>query len=154
MKPVLILGLGNPLMADDGVGLRVAQLLANDPRVTRKADVLAGGTDLLRHMDDFESRRRVILIDAAETDGAPGEVQLVEHPDGAADSQSAHSLSAVASLELIRRVMPALQGTRFTWVLVGVRTADLHPGLSPEVETALPRIAGLVAREVVGLESA
>lgn len=145
MKPVLVLGLGNPLMSDDGVGVRVARMLAGDPRVTRRADVLAGGTDLLRYMDEFLGRRRVILVDAAESAGPPGEVQVVEDLPGSGESQSAHALSAAASLRLLRRVMPDLRETAFTWVLVGIRGTDVHPELSPEIASTLPQVAAVVS---------
>jgi Ni,Fe-hydrogenase maturation factor len=44
MKPLLIVGLGNPLMGDDGVGAVLAESLAGHT----DADLLIGGTDLLR----------------------------------------------------------------------------------------------------------
>lgn len=148
-KPLLILGLGNPLMSDDGVGVRAAEMLAADPEVLRRADVVAGGADLLRYMDLFEGRRRVILIDAAEGPGDPGEVRVVEDVPGANRPESVHALSAPEALDLIRRVMPSLEETRFTWVLVCIRSAAIHPELLPEIAAALPRAVEMVRREVL-----
>ena len=148
-KPLLILGLGNPLMSDDGVGVRAAEMLAADPEVLRRADVVAGGSDLLRYMDLFEGRRRVILIDAAEGPGDPGDVSMVEDVPGGNRPESAHALSAPDALDLMRRVMPSLEETRFTWVLVRIRSAAIHPEISPEIAAALPRAAEVVRREAL-----
>lgn len=151
MKPVLILGLGNPLMSDDGVGIRAAELLAADPELTRHADVIAGGADLFRHMDQFAGRRRVILIDAAEGAGEPGGISVVEDiPDGKRP-ESAHALSAPDALDLMRRLMPELAATRFTWVLVNIRSAGARAGLSPEIAAALPGVAEVARREAMEL---
>src|ERR1039457_3848424 len=58
MKPLLIIGLGNPLMGDDGVGAQLAESLAG----RADADVLFGGTDLLPCAGELEGRQPVILI--------------------------------------------------------------------------------------------
>lgn len=148
MKPVLVIGLGNPLMGDDGVGARAAELMAADPAVTARADVVAGGTDLLRWMDEIEGRRRVILIDAAQGFAKPGEVAVVDDPGQASGPEYAHTLSAVRALELMRGVMPSLGGTRFIWVLAGIASAGAGGTLSPEAALACERAAGEVRRLV------
>ena len=132
MKPLLIVGLGNPLMGDDGVGAQIAESLAGQV----DADVLIGGTDLLRCAGEIEGRAHVILVDAAESD-AQGEVTVTgeDPPEGALEG--AHTLSAPAAVRLLRRLMPEV---RFTWMLVGIRSAHIGGGLSPEVAAALPRL--------------
>src|ERR1019366_24012 len=60
MKPLLISGRGNPLRGDDGVGALLAESLGG----RADADVLIGGTDLLRCAGEIEGRQRVILIDS------------------------------------------------------------------------------------------
>jgi hydrogenase maturation protease len=150
MKPVLILGLGNPMMSDDGVGVRAAEMLAADAAVTRYADVIAAGSDLLRHMDQFVGRRRAILIDAADGAGDPGEISVVEDVPGGQRPESAHTLSAPDALDLMRRVMPSLEATRFTWVLVTIRSAEARPELSREIAAALPRVVEAVRNTIRG----
>ena len=132
MKPLLIVGLGNPLMGDDGVGARVAQSVTGH----LDADVLLGGTDLLRYAGDMESRERVILIDAIESDVA-GEITVTDEDPPEGPPTGAHTLSASAAVRLLRHLMPEV---RFTWMLVGVCSAQVGEGLSPELESALPRL--------------
>jgi len=148
-RPLLILGLGNALMSDDAVGPRAAEILAEDAELTLRADVIAGGTDLLRYMDQFAGRRRVILIDAAESAGEPGGISIVEDMPEAESAESAHALSAPGALGLLRRLMPALQATRFTWVLMNIGSVAAREGLSPEIAAALPKLAEAVRREAL-----
>jgi hydrogenase maturation protease len=132
MKPLLIVGLGNPLMGDDGVGARVAESLAGHV----DADVLLGGTDLLRYAGEMEGRQRVILIDAIESDVA-AEITVTDEDPPEGPSAGAHTLSAPAAVRLLRQLTPEV---RFTWVLAGVRSARMGEGLSPELVAALPRL--------------
>jgi hydrogenase maturation protease len=132
MKPLLIVGLGNPLMGDDGVGARVAESLAGHV----DADVLIGGTDLLRHAGEMEGRERVILIDAVESETA-GTIIVTDEDPPEGPPGGAHTLSAPAAVRLLRQLMPEV---RFTWLLAGVRSARMGEGLSPELESALPRL--------------
>ena len=132
-------------MGDDGVGPRVARLLAADITLEARLDVVFGGTDLLRHMESMEGRDRVILIDAAQG-GEPGEISVADEAPSDSGPESAHALSPARALELLRRASPPLQGARFTWVLIHIRAAELRPKLSPEIEAAVSRAAETVRR--------
>ena len=134
MKPLLIVELGNPLMGDDGVGAVLAESLAG----RADADVLIGGTDLLRCAAEMEGRKRVILIDAVESD-TPGTMVVTDEDPPEGPSAAAHTLSAPSAVRLLRQLMPEV---RFTWILVGVRSARMGEGLSPELAAALPRLRG------------
>jgi hydrogenase maturation protease len=146
VKPLLVIGLGNALMGDDSVGTRIAGMLAADPAVTARADVLAGGTDLLRYMDDINGRRRVVLIDALQSEGEPGEITVTDDLKAESGPESAHTLSAVRALEVMRSVMTSLEDTRFTWVLVNVREAKMAAEMTPAVEAAVGRVAEIIRR--------
>jgi len=144
VKPLLIIGLGNPLMGDDGVGVRVSQLLAADSEIAVAADVIEAGTDLLSSLDRIEGRRRVILVDAVESLSDPGRISVIEGPLLEERAAYVHSLSAAQAVELMRKVMPGLQDTRFTWVLVHVPSARVSQEMSPEVAAAVPLAAAVV----------
>jgi hydrogenase maturation protease len=132
MKPLLIVGLGNLLMGDDGVGASVAESLAGYV----DADVLLGGTDLLRYAGEMEGRTRVILVDAMESDTA-GTITITDEVPPEGPPASVHTLSAPAAVRLLRQLMPEV---RFTWMLAGVRSAHVGEGLSPELAAVLPRL--------------
>ena len=77
MKPLPVIGLGNTLTGDDGVGCMVAGRLAVDPRLPGDAEVICGGADLLRLIEQVEGRRRVIVVDAVQDGGEPGSVAVI-----------------------------------------------------------------------------
>ena len=136
MKPLLIVGLGNPLMGDDGVGALVVESLAGQV----DADVLIGGTDLLRYTGEMEGRERVILIDAVPIDAgsdAVGTIVVTDEDPPEGTPAGAHTLSAPAAVRLLRQLMPEV---RFTWILAGVGSARAGEGLSPELAAAVPRL--------------
>ena len=130
MKPLLIVGLGNPLMGDDGVGAMAAESMAGQV----DADILLAGSDLLRCAGQMEGRKHVILIDAVESD-VVGEITVTDEDPPDEPSAGAHTLYAPAAVGLFRHLMPEV---RFTWMLVGIRSARVGEGLSPELAAALP----------------
>jgi hydrogenase maturation protease len=68
----LVIGLGNGLAGDDGVGSHIMRRLSQDERLPGDVDVLEGGTDLLRLAHELEGRPRVVLVDALLHPGEPG----------------------------------------------------------------------------------
>ena len=69
---ILVLGIGNLIMTDDGVGVRVVHLLQERYRFPESVRVMDGGTlglDLLHYL---EGVRRLLVVDAVETGGPPG----------------------------------------------------------------------------------
>jgi len=140
--PWLVVGLGNALAGDDGIGARLAQHLREHPALPAGVEVLDGGTDLLRLAGALRGRRAVILVDAmvgAET----GRLEVEPHGRAALSrvSTSAHGLSAPGALDLLLLQEPALAATRFTWALVSVHDAVPGAALSAALEAAVPALA-------------
>jgi hydrogenase maturation protease len=144
MKPLLVIGLGNPLMGDDGVGWRVAERLAADPRLPADAEAVCGGTDLLRCAAQIEGRRRVILVDAVEDDGPPGTVSLADEDAADLRQPGAHELSAAQAVQLLRLTMPV----PFKLLGVSVSSARMSEELSPPLAARLPDILDRVIEEL------
>lgn len=144
----LILGLGNPLRGDDGVGPRVvAELLRRGlPDGVEAVDGGTGGLDLLYLL---EGRERAIIVDAALLGRNPGEfvrftpeeAHLVESPV----SLSSHTAGLADALALARAL-----GRRLPEIIIyGVQPErmDWEEGLSPAVEAALPQIVTAILKE-------
>lgn len=79
MKP-LILGVGNILLGDEGVGVRIAQALENRPDILPHFDVIDGGTSGMELLDDMANRDHIIIIDAVIANKKPGEI-IVLHDE-------------------------------------------------------------------------
>jgi hydrogenase maturation protease len=139
---VLVVGYGNPLRSDDGVGWRAAELLATDPR-------LAGARVLARHQlvpelaVDVSRASLVVLVDAA-ADGNPGSISVQRvQPRQPTSTAWSHHLDPDA----LGWLAQALYGAVPPLVLVSVAAGSLAEGdrLSGALDVALPQVVEAVA---------
>jgi hydrogenase maturation protease len=103
--PVLVLGVGNALLRDDGVGLRLLSDLSREWHTwDGEIEFLDGGTQGLALLDRIAGRRALLILDAVKLGAAPGAVHVLRGwRNGAARSSTAHEsnvseLLAVATL--------------------------------------------------------
>ena len=78
MTETLVLGLGNLVHADDGVGVHAISALQLDPRVPAEAVLLDGGTQGLGLLHHIAGVRRLLVIDAIDTGEPPGTLMRFE----------------------------------------------------------------------------
>ena len=140
----LILGLGNPILGDDGVGWKVAQAVQLKLQSgVSNIDVdfaSLGGLSLMERMLGYE---HVILVDCLETGSRPvGSVESMQLADlanpTAGHSASAHDTSLITALETAR-TMGAETPARVDVVTIEAKnTYDFSEQLSPEVAAAVP----------------
>lgn len=151
-SPVLLIGLGNPLMGDEGIGWHLAERLRGDPRLPANVEVICGGTDLLRCANQLEGRRHVILVDALLDHGRPGEVVVTRDcfEDFAARQGHAHSLSALQAVELLRAVTPGLEAVRFTLAAIRIAKASVRSELSAALAAEIPQILDRLLDQLKG----
>lgn len=136
---VLILGIGNLLMGDEGVGVHLAQ------RLTKQAfspgiEVVDGGTGGFHLTDYFTSYPCVILIDATLDGRQPGTIRLLE-PRFSSEfprSMSTHDIGLRDLLEGLQ-VMGQLPKVYLFAVSI-VELQEMYIGLSPEVEDVMPEL--------------
>ncbi len=147
----LVLGLGNPLLKDDSIGLRVAQELRakiNDAPDVEIGEDYWGGLRLMERMIGFD---RAIIIDAICTGADPGTIHLLSPDDIPTQrSASAHDVNLPTALEFGRQAGAKLP-TSEDIILIGVEAADVQTfdeTLSPEVENAFPMILEVVLSEL------
>jgi len=136
---IVIAGLGNLLMADDGVGVHAVGLLEQDP--PENTIVAEVGTASLHAQDLLEQADTVIAIDAVSAGGKAGSVYCFDLDDARTETfHSLHDLGLAGVLKLI----PA--DKRPCVIVVGVEpeTIDYGMELSPAVQAALPRVVRLV----------
>lgn len=150
MTKTLIIGLGDPLMGDEGIGCYLADALSRDPRLPHHVAVIPGETDLLRLAEKMEGYDRIILIDAVLDPKSPGRIEIFEDDfSGLQDRQAdAHQLSVVQAVELLRFSSPGLLSAQFLLVLVGVTNAKLSQRLSPALQAKLGEAVAKVLRLV------
>ena len=145
--PILVAGLGNLLLSDDGVGVQMVQELARTP--WPGVEVLDLGTAVLHALPFLETAERVLVIDAAHGGQPPGTIYLFE-ADSSSAAQPFSSLHAMG-LRAAAAVLNSGRPTPLITVL-GIEPASLACGLelTPAVRQALPRALELARATVAG----
>lgn len=148
-SPIAILGIGNLLLSDDGVGIHAIQMLRNDPDIDSVACILDGGTigtELLAEICGFE---KLLIVDAVDANVQPGTILWVDltAPDPQrVVARNAHQSGIPGLLDDLR-----LLGCEPRQVaLVGVQPATIGFGtqLSPAVSRALPDLTKQVSERL------
>jgi hydrogenase maturation protease len=143
---VLVVGYGNSLRSDDGLGRRVAERLADDPR-------LLGAVVLARHQLtpelalDLSQAELAVFVDASR-EPAPGAFtieRLIPAPDMPASGWS-HQVSPASLVALAAELYG--RTPEVVVIQVGVETVEVGEGLSRTVEAALPRVIDTIAELV------
>lgn len=149
MRPVLILGIGNILLRDEGVGVRVVEAL-QQMQLADCVEVVDGGTAGADLVDVLADRDKVVVIDAIESQSPPGTVfrlrseELMPSPGS---TLSLHQLGLVESLMMAQQLGCAPRQV----VVFGIQPDQVIPGLdlTPEVANAIPRVVDAVLEEIV-----
>jgi len=146
---LVVLGLGNPLAGDDGIGVALAEALA-EAGPAAGAQVRVAGSDPLALLEELLAGRRVLLLDACRFGGRPGETTWLRLDDPtwplAAAPLSLHGLDLPAVFELARALRLPLERA---W-LYGVEPAEIREGrgLSPAMRDAWPQLVDGAHRAV------
>lgn len=149
-RPILVLGIGNVLLGDDGIGVHVVgaiERLAERGSVALPAGarLVDGGTLGLALLPLVSTARAVVLVDAVELGRAPGTVAVL-------DGDALGTVTAGRVVPLPVGVADIIAATRLTdraperLVLVGIQPGEIRPGieLSAPVQAALPAAAEAV----------
>jgi hydrogenase maturation protease len=148
----LVLGLGNPILSDDGVGIRVAQEVReklNDPQVT-VAETSGAGLSLL---DSIVGYDKVILIDAIQTkEGQAGQVYRMGTEDfpSAKYFPSPHQINLLTALELGKILNLAMPQEITIFAVEARDITSFSEKCTPEVEKAIPEVVKMVLEDLVG----
>jgi hydrogenase maturation protease len=145
----LILGLGNTIMSDDGVGPKVIEKLQQEVDLPDGVTLLDGGTlglDLLPYLEEV---RRLILVDAVEIGQPAGSCVRLSGDDvpmALENKLSAHQMG-MKDLLAVARLMGYLPDEI---ILIGVQPAclEMDTELTPLVAAALPRLVAMVKTEI------
>ena len=148
----IVLGLGNLLLADEGVGVRAVQRLVDDPRVPSDVTLVDGGTLGLELLSYAAEASRLLILDAADAGLAPGTVMRLGSGDlkGLAGGSTVHQLGAADLLATMR-----LSGhTPRDVVLLGVQPAStrLCVDLSLVVQASLNTLVEAAVAQLVAWE--
>lgn len=139
LKPsssILILGIGNYLMGDEGLGVHFIQQLQKE-NLPEGIDLLDGGTAGFQLMEYLEKYPIVIMVDATLDQNPVGTIRLIE-PKFSQDFPKAMSTHEIGLKDLVESL--SLMGKLpkiYLFVITVADIAHLHVGLSPAVTLAM-----------------
>lgn len=145
----LVLGLGNILLSDEGVGVRAVEALVEQVQLPPDVEVLDGGTSGMDLLDQIAGRARLIVVDAVRSGRPPASVVYLssdEVPAFFTSKLSPHQLG-LSDVLAVLRLMDAAPG-RITVIGVEPVCLDLSLSLSPPVAAALPEVVRLIQTEL------
>ena len=148
---ILVLGVGNLLMNDEGVGIHVVQELEKGG--LSGVELMDGGTGGFHLLGFIQAYTTIIIIDASLDDHLPGHVRVLQ-PRYAKDFPRQLSAHEIGLKDLIESAILLGKMPKLHLVAISVKDfQDMGMDLSPEVEQAIP-VAIKQVREIVDSISA
>jgi len=148
MRKVLILGVGNELLSDEGVGVHTVKELYKK-KFPPEVEVMDGGTDGFSLINVIVEADRLILIDCVKGGSKPGTIYKFNIEDAPSCSDkfktSVHQISILEVIHLSELVGKTPETTVFG---VEPKSISTSMELSPEVKEKIPRVIELVLEEV------
>jgi len=145
----LVIGVGSPLMGDDGLGLAALEALREGWRFEPDLELMDGGTWGMNLLPFIESARRVLIIDAVRAGRAPGSCVRLEGdeiPRFFATKLSPHQidLKEVLALAELRGTLPE------QIVVLGLEpeVVEMSASLSPVVARGMPELLGRIHEQL------
>lgn len=143
----LVIGCGNLLLKDEGVGVHFIQYL-QDKGLPKDVELLDGGTAAFDLIDFIQKAEKVIIVDAVKAGGKPGEVYIFSPQDFQTDTFPQTSLHDITLRDVFQtlKLMEASPGIR----IIGIEPKEIGVGteLSPELKEKLPELCELVFKEL------
>lgn len=145
-KTVLVMGVGNTLLQDDGVGIHVTERLRKSKPEQSHVEYVDGGTIGLSLLPSVEDADALIIVDAAELNAPPGTVRVFLGEEieqqMSARKRTVHevAISDLLSAAALRGTCPA----EFALVAIQPYSTDWGLEPTPEVKAAIPAACAAV----------
>jgi hydrogenase maturation protease len=149
-----MLGLGNPIMGDDGVGIHVIRMVREKIPAKRNLEFKELGVGGIRLVEEMLGYKEVVIVDSLTTeDSKPGRIREFG-PDELKESVQAsppHTTNFATALELYKKIRPDKIPSRIRIITVDV-DPDLtfREGMSAPVQEAAIRLTDKLIAEIMG----
>lgn len=142
-KPLLILGIGNYLMGDEGIGVHLARALEEE-QFSENIDVLDGGTGGFYLLESFELYDDVILVDATLDSNPVGSIRLIK-PRFASDFPRAMSTHDIGLRDLVGALQLLDRMPRIHLFVVSIESIQQQGiNLTPEIQEVFQKLKAKV----------
>lgn len=146
----VVLGLGNPLMADEGIGVRLVVRLSRLAAERPDAEFIDAGTGGLAVLHHIQGRRKAVFVDCAYMGEEPGTIRRFTpeevRSDKALAHQSLHEADLLRILEMARQLGQAPDEV----VIFGIQPQRIEPAmeLSPVLEDRMDEYLAVLLKEL------
>lgn len=150
-KNILILGLGNLLLADEGVGVHVVKRL-QQMNLPPEVEVIDGGTGGFELIEHVRGKSKVVIVDCLRADSEPGAIVRLSLDELSIERQiplSAHQGGVREFLAFVKTLAPAPEVV--VYGIVPAAADKVAIGLSPTVESQLPKVVSAIIGELTEL---
>ena len=147
---ITIVGVGNLLLGDEGVGLHIIDNLSQIP-IPSYVNIIDCGCDLLSLTSYLNKPQKIIVIDAIRAGGKPGEIYRFDYTElgtTQAEMHSAHQVGAADALRLLTQIYPALANSEITVIGIEPKAIELSTNLSEEVRESIAHVTRIVLDEI------
>lgn len=136
----LVLGIGNYLMGDEGIGVHVASRLEKNKLLPEGVSVLDGGTGGFHLLEYFEQYDHIILIDATLDNHAVGTIRRIK-PRFAKDFPPAMSTHDIGLKDLVSALQILGKMPEIDLFVVSIETIQQQGiELTPQIEAVVPKV--------------
>ena len=142
-KKILILGIGNVILGDEGVGVHAIKYL-EDQELPNFVDLLDGGTGEFYLLSVLETYETIIMIDATLDNSPAGTLSIIE-PEFASDFPKALSSHEIGLKDLVESAALLNHLPKIFLITVSVKQIqDISMELSSEISKIIPEIHQLI----------
>jgi hydrogenase maturation protease len=150
-KETIVLGLGNPLMADEGIGIKLVQLLTSACGENARADFVDAGTGGMSVLHYIANRKKAIIIDCALMNTEPGTIKRFT-PDQVKTVKelshlSLHEVDILKVIELSKQLGECPEQIIFFGI--EPETIEQRAGLSDLLTKKLDDYIEMISKELV-----
>lgn len=149
MSKVMVVGIGNLIMQDDGVGVHAIKAL-EELGFSDDVELIDGGTHSYDLIEEFCRAENLIIVDAMHAGGEPGTIYRAPFDElGLEPDQNITSLHEMHFVEAMK--MTRMLGYNPTTTVFGIEPAiiEISMDLSPEVAKKFPRLVELIHQEIL-----
>ena len=146
---IVVLGIGNLLMTDEGVGVRAVEELARRYDLPPEVEVIDGGCSGMEMLGDIARADHLLIVDAVSADKPPATIVTLHGDDVPAFFSAKLSPHQIGLCDVLA-ALKLTDESPGTLTLIGVQPAslDLSMELSPQIAAKLPEIVARVVEQL------
>ena len=143
---VIVVGIGNPIMGDDSVGIRVVEELKKEVEV----DTAILTTTTFEVLDKIMGYDKAIIVDGIKSGNEPGTIYELTVDDVfyTYSFTNTHNLSLATTLKIGYLIFPEKMPKYIKLIAVEVENIDFGRDCSPKVKNAIPKVVEMIKKEL------